>query len=148
MRRGNWGVYTLMDQVVLPWGDPEGNRGLGVFGSFLASPDQSVSEMPWFFTTGVVARGVCDSRPQDVIGVGAIFGQFSNDLADSEQRQDLLDPSVTVQRNETALELTYRYSLYSGGCFLQPDLQYIIHPGGSPGVQNALVLGCQIGIDF
>jgi porin len=147
-REGNWGLYGLFDQVALPWGNPSGNRGLGVFGSFLSSPDESVSKMPYFFTAGVVARGIAQSRPKDIVGFGAVFGQFSNELSDSQERQQLLDPSVVVQRNESVLELTYRYSMWDGGCFVQPDLQYVIHPGGTPGVENALVLGCQIGIDF
>jgi carbohydrate-selective porin OprB len=32
--------------------------------------------------------------------------------------------------------------------FIQPDLQYIIQPGGTGRRDNALVLGVQLGINF
>jgi len=56
-KRGNYGFYTLFDQVLVPFGEPGSNRGFGVFGSFLVSPDESVSQMPYFFT-----GGNCQSR--------------------------------------------------------------------------------------
>jgi carbohydrate-selective porin OprB len=46
------------------------------------------------------------------------------------------------------IELTYRFDLLKGALFIQPDLQYIIHPGGTSQFNNALVLGAQLGINF
>src|SRR5262249_11989960 len=65
LERGNWGLYTLFDQVLVTFGERSSNRGFGVTGSFLASPDQSVSKMPCFFTAGLAARGILESRPTD-----------------------------------------------------------------------------------
>src|SRR5262249_32650812 len=45
--RGNWGFYGLFDQVLVQFGERSGNRGFGVTGSLLVSPDQSVSQMPF-----------------------------------------------------------------------------------------------------
>jgi porin len=53
-----------------------------------------------------------------------------------------------VQRRETAVELTYRFSLSKGAVYFQPDLQYIIRPGGTGRIPNALVLGAQVGANF
>jgi porin len=146
--RGNYGVYALFDQVVLPFAEEGSNRGLGVFGSFLASPDQSISRLPYFCTGGVVARGVLDWRPQDLIGFGFMYGAFSDDLAASQQREQVLQPGLGVQDHETVLELTYRYRMHGGALFIQPDLQYIIHPGGTGQIQDAFVIGAQVGINF
>src|SRR5262249_57189412 len=44
MTQGNWGVYGLADQVLVRFGKPGSNRGFGVTGSILVSPDQSVSQ--------------------------------------------------------------------------------------------------------
>ena len=55
--RGNWGFYGLFDQVLMRFGEP-GHRGLGITGSVLVSPDQSISQMPVFATAGVLARGI------------------------------------------------------------------------------------------
>lgn len=45
-------------------------------------------------------------------------------------------------------ELTWRLEFRQGAVFIQPDLQYIVHPGGTDEVANALVLGMQVGIHF
>ena len=50
--RGNWGLYGLFDQVLVRFGEPGSYRGFGVTGSILGSPDESVSQMPFFFTAG------------------------------------------------------------------------------------------------
>ena len=77
--RGNWGVYGLFDQVLVRFGGPGSNRGFGVTGSVLVSPDQSVSLMPFFTTAGVAIRGIFASRPTDVGGFGIVYGHFSDD---------------------------------------------------------------------
>jgi porin len=146
--RGNWGFYTLFDQVLVRFGAQGSHRGFGIAGSFLVSPDQAVSQMPYFFTAAFVTRGIFPSRPVDVAGFGVVFGNFSDDLQDSQQRAQLLDPTVGVQRHETALELTYRLALFKSALYFQPDLQYIFQPGGTGRISDALVLGAQVGVNF
>jgi porin len=148
LTKDNWGCYGMFDQVLVPFADPTSNRGLGIFGSVLVSPDQSISEIPYFFTAGVAARGIFASRPADIAGFGAVFGEFSSDLRDAEQREQLLDPTVGVQSHETVLEGTYRFSMSKGALFFQPDIQYVIRPAGTGQLSNAVVLGCQLGVNF
>lgn len=147
-RRGNWGFYGLFDQVLVPFAEPYSNRGFGVFGSLLVSPDQSVSQMPYFCTAGFAFRGISASRPVDVAAFGFVFGEFSSDLEHAQEREQLLDPMVGVQNHEAVLEWTYRFAFAKSAVFFQPDIQYIIHPGGAGQINNALVLGCQMGINF
>src|SRR5260370_23254638 len=82
--RGNWGFYGLFDQMLVRFGEPGSNRGFGVTGSVLISPDQSVSEMPFFYTAGFLVRGLFPSRPADGCGFGLVFGYFSNSLTISQ----------------------------------------------------------------
>jgi porin len=147
-KRGNWGLYTLCDQVLVSFGDRSRNSGLGLCGSFLVSPDESVSQMPYFFTAGFVARGFFASRSTDMAGVGVVYGHFSTDLQHAQEREQLLTPTVGVQEHETVLECTYRLYFAKSAVFLQPDLQYVIRPGGTGKIDNALVLGCQVGVNF
>ena len=35
-----------------------------------------------------------------------------------------------------------------GALFFQPDLQEVIRPSGTGEIDDALVLGCQIGVNF
>jgi porin len=146
--RGNWGFYAMFDQVLVAFGDRGSNRGFGITGSFLVSPKQSISQMPYFFNAGVVARGIFASRPTDVGAIGVVYGYFSNDLQDSQQRQQLLNPPVGVQLYEMALEFTYKFYFFKNAVYFQPDLQYIIRPGGTGQISNALVLGFQAGVNF
>ena len=147
-KRGNWGLYTLFDQVLISFGDRSRNSGLGICGSFLVSPDHSVSQMPYFMTAGLVARGFIPSRPMDMAGFGVVHGRFSSDLQDAQEREQLLDPLVGVQSYETVFECSYRAYFRKTAVFFQPDLQYVMRPGGTGKIDNALVIGCQIGINF
>jgi porin len=146
--RGNWGFYGLFDQVLVRFGEPSSNRAFGVTGSVLISPDQSVSQMPFFSTAGFLVRGLFPSRPTDATGFGVVFGQFSNDLQDSQRRAQQTNPTVGVQRHETAVELTYAFRFLGGALILQPDLQYIIRPGGTGRISDAFVSGLRVGINF
>jgi porin len=146
--RGEWGFYGLFDQVLLRFGEPGDYRGLGVTGSVLISPDQSISQMPFFSTAGFLVRGLFPLRRTDATGFGVVFGQFSSDLQESQQRAQLTNPTIGVQRHETALELTHRFQFQGNALFLQPDLQYIIRPGGTGRISNAFVGGARVAINF
>jgi porin len=146
--RGNWGFYGLFDQMLVRFGDPGSNRGFGLTGSVLISPDQSVSQMPFFSTAGFLVRGLFASRSADGGGFGLVFGQFSNDLQDSERRAQQTNPTVGVQRHETALELTYGFRFLGGALILQADVQYIIRPGGTGQIPEAFVGGFRTGVNF
>jgi porin len=148
VNRGNWGFYGMFDQVLVRFGEPASHRGFGVAGSFLASPDQSISQMPYFFTAALVTRGIFISRPRDIIGLGVVYGHFSNDLQNFLQRAQQLNPTVGVQSHETVVELTYRLALLKSALYIQPDLQYVFRPGGTGRISDALVLGAQVAVNF
>ena len=104
--------------------------------------------MPFFSNAGFLVRGLFPSRPTDATGFGVVFGQFSSDLQDSQRRAQLTYPTVGVQRHETAIELTHRFQLKGNALFFQPDLQYIIRPGGTGRISNAFVGGVRVAINF
>jgi porin len=147
-KRGSLGFYGLFDQVLVPFADRQTNRGVGVFGSVILSADPSVAQLPFFFTAGIAARGIFSSHPADSCGLGVVYGQFSGDLRSAQERAQQVNPATLVQDHELAVELTYRFSLYNNSMFFQPDLQYIADPGGSGKYDDAVVLGCRLGINF
>ena len=146
--RGNWGFYTLFDQVLVRFGEQGSHRGFGIAGSFLVSPDQSISRMPYFFTAALVTRGIFPSRPVDLIGLGVVYGHFSNDLQNSQERAQRSGSNVAAQSHEAVLELTYRLALLGSALYVQPDLQYVFRPGGTGQIADALVLGAQVAVNF
>ncbi len=110
------------DQMLVRFGEPGSNRGFGVTGSVLISPDQSVSQMPFFYTAGFLVRGLFPSRPADGGGFGVVSGYFSNDLQISQLLAQQTNPAVGVQ--------------------------YIIRPGGTGQIPDAFVGGFRMGVNF
>jgi len=150
MHEGNYGFYTVCDQVLIPFSQPgdEVLRGIGVVGAVIIAPDQSLSQMPYFFNAGVAARGIWASRARDVAAFGVVYGEFSDDLRAGQRQAQQLDPQVAVQYQEIALEWTYIFRFREGAYFIQPDVQYIIRPNGTDTIPNALVIGSQVGVNF
>jgi porin len=146
-KRGSWGLYGLFDQVLVPFGSPGSNRGFGVFGSVTGAPDSRIQQLPLFFTAGVSARGLFDARPRDAASLAVASGYFSEELQQAQQNGQLPGPPGG-EDYESVIEVTYRFAFLKSAFFIQPDLQYIIHPGGTSHVANALVLGAQFGINF
>jgi porin len=145
--RGSWGIYGLFDQVLVPFGSPGSNRGLGIFGSVTVAPESRIQQLPLFLTAGASARGLFDSRPRDVVGLAFGYGRFSDDLREAQQN-GLIPGPPGGQHSESVIELTYRIDYRNSAMFVQPDIQYIIQPGGTSHIKNALVLGAQFGINF
>lgn len=144
---GSWGFYGIFDQVIVPFGAPGSNRGLGVFGSLTLAPSPNKQPLSAFFTAGISARGFFDSRPRDAISLGFAYGRFSDDLRRA-QREGQLPGPIGGQGREGVLEASYRIDVRDGAMFVQPDIQYIMHPGGTDAVKNAVVVGSQVGINF
>jgi len=112
----------------------------------MGSTDPSVVQLPFFCTAGVEVRGPLQSRPADWCGAGAAYGSFSHQLQEAQEQQP--DSATGVQDHELALEATYRFYFEKNAMFFQPDLQYVVHPGGSGRTKDTVVLGCQLGFNF
>jgi porin len=123
-------------------------RGIGVTACVQAAPEQERSQIPLFFEAGILARGIFLQRPRDVAGFGIFYGRFSSDLRSAERLAQQLNPAIGVQDQETVLEWNYTFRFKNGAFFFEPDMQYIIRPGGTGNIPNALVLGAQVGLNF
>jgi len=93
--------------------------------------------------TSALERG-----PLDIAALGVVFGHFTNDLQESQQRAQPLGLTAGVQQHETVVEFTYRFAFIRSALYFRPDLQYIIRPGGTGRIPNALALGAQVGVNF
>lgn len=136
----NWSIYAVMDQSIY---QPPGNKdgGLGVFLRVMGAPgDRNL--VSFFIDGGVTYRGPF-SRENDTVGIGFGYARISSNarLADAAQ-------GLPIRGGETVIEATYQAQV-APWWQLQPDLQYIINPGGGilnpdgsgKRVGNALVLG-------
>lgn len=138
--RAHPGVYGLVDASA--YHEP-GNpyQGLSVFARLgLADPD--VVQFAGYAGGGMVYTGLFPGRDADQLGVGvaaALNGRpFKRAGAGGGSRP---------AGEEVALEWTYRAAA-TPWLALQPDIQYVIHPGGISDHGNALVLGLRTEVTF
>ncbi len=136
-----YGFYWHGDQMVYQE-SPGSTQGLTVWSAFVYSPQQNISKLPFQWNGGLVYSGLIPTRDNDSAIFGLAYGQFSSDYSNSGMAYQGNNASY-----EMALEWGYRVQLNSF-FYVQPDLQYIVQPGGTGSIPNALVLGAQIGVTF
>ena len=138
----------MFDQVLFQPCGKSDPRALGIFASIAVAPDQSINQMPFFCNGGTLIRGLIPGRPEDTLGFGVIYGKFSPDLQAAQELAQVLAPTVGVQEYELVFEWAYRVRMRNGAMFFQPDLQYIVNPGGAHQYANAFQVGAQAGVNF
>jgi porin len=130
---GIYGFFLMGEQMVYREGGPGSDQGLSVFGGFTYAPQERINPLPWFATAGASYRGLVPGRDKDSTAFAVYYGGFSRDL-----------PGKTY---ELVLEWTYAVAI-TRWLTVQPDLQYVINPGGRPSVRNAVVIGAQLAVEF
>lgn len=142
--REDWnqqGYYTIVEQMLYRENE-EGPQGLNSFASFVLSPDLEKSEMPYFLNGGLIYRGLFTQRPNDQTALGFYTAWFSSDKRNAQR-----EAGLEGQTHETGIELNHQFQ-FTPYFYLRPDIQYIINPNGLSSIDNALVLGCEIGVTF
>jgi porin len=116
-------------------------QGLYFFSLINFAPKYN-NPLPFYFHTGLVYRGLLLGRDQDQVGVAFAYGNYSYYKQIADERR-----GRTAQIYEAVLEFDYRIQL-NKWFYAQPLLQYIIRPNGTGLVENATVLGFQLGAIF
>jgi porin len=156
MLSGNFGVWGVVEQQLyrVPHSD---DRGIGVFGRISSSPTDS-SLIDLYADAGVEFIGLSEARPNDKFGVAVGYAHVSRraQALDADFRE-LMGASWPQRSFEGLFTAVYQYDIRAGWT-LQPNLQYILHPGGGatdpladkPGhpLRNALVLGLRTTLKF
>jgi len=117
------------------------SQGLGWFGRVSFDP-QDRNFVGFYFDTGLVYTGLIPGRDDDVLGVALGYADLTNGAA-----QTLFDEGSRKAGYEAVLEVTYDAQL-TKWLHVQPDLQYIMRPGGTGDLGNALVLGGRVSVTF
>lgn len=170
---GEWGVYFMADQMV--WRKPESattkdpkdlknvaaekpsDQGLGLFWRIGGTPaDRNL--ISFYTDGGLNYKGLFPGRDDDVLGLAVAYAKISNDIVGVDRDNDAISGVPgPIQNEEMAIELTYQAKL-TPWWTLQPDFQYIVHPGGNvadpddaggtQAIPNAVVLGIRTTINF
>ncbi len=138
---GTYGFYAHGDQTVF-LESPGDDQGLQLFTTFTLAPQENVAIIPFQVNGGAIYTGLVPTRDQDATILGVIYGQFSDDYA-----QTVVDAGGGEPDYELVFEAGYRLQV-TDFAYIQPDIQYVIQPGGTGEIPNALVIGAQFGVKF
>jgi porin len=121
-------------------------RGLTLFAMATASDPKTESFR--FAYVGGVYQGIFPRRDADFIAFVFAYGRYNSRLTRfAEDRDSIGGAPAPIQRNENLLELDYGIQV-TPWLNLRPNLQYVIHPGGSGTIANALVIGLFTRVTF
>jgi porin len=137
----SYGFYWIGQQMV--WRErAASDAGITLWYSFVYAPQTEVAQFPFFTGSGAGWQGLLPSRPEDWILFGSYFGTMSHRFADAENSLGRGHPTY-----EWVLEWDYRAQL-TPWLYVMPGVQWVINPGGTGRIPNAMVLGAEIGITF
>lgn len=131
-RQGNYGFYIVADQTVYRESG-DGSQGLTLWATATLAPEEEINTFPLFLSGGCAYEGLLPGRNKDLAGFGFAYGKLSRDLEDRDY--------------EIGIEGTYIFQV-TPWLGLQPDVQLIVHPGGSSSIPDALVAGMLLSVDI
>ncbi|MEO6054776.1 MAG: carbohydrate porin [Chthoniobacterales bacterium] len=133
----NYGFYGVVDHEVYK----AAGKTIGFFmrGGFAPS---NVSFVSGYIDTGFNFIGFVPGRDSDIVGLAFSRSFISSDYSHSSQFAG--GPAAYA---ENVLEATYKMNV-TPWWSLQPDLQFIVNPGGNVGSPSALVLGLRTTVSF
>ena len=139
-RRGNDGLYALAERKL--WNETaDSGQGLSGWLRFgLADP--RFNPIRSYLGGGLVYTGPLAARDQDQFGVAVARVRFGE-----RYLKTAVLAGQALEAGETNIEITYRMPL-TPWLTLQPDLQYVLDPGGVPGRRNAFAIGLRTEIGF
>jgi porin len=137
----SYGFYVHGDQMVYQEA-PGSDQGLYLFAASGYYPQTEISIVPFQIEGGLHYKGLIPNRDDDRTVLHFIYGHLSDDYARSVQV-----PGGHRAKSEKVLEFGHRIQLTKWS-YIQPDLQYVIDPGGTGDIDDAVVLGAQFGVTF
>lgn len=142
---GRHGGYVMGRQVIYQPEPGNAARALSV-GGIAGVGDNATARFRRFAILGALYQGPFASRPNDFASFMMAWSPTNPRLSRFQRdRNQSLPGSIPVQRWETVLELDYGIQA-TPWLTLQPNLQYILQPGGNDARKNAFVLGLHLAV--
>ncbi len=139
---GNHGYYLTVDQMLWRENGSGDEQGLGLFFRAGCSPEDR-SALEYTFDTGLHYRGPLPGRDDDALALGFACVNISDD----QRRAERAAGAAVLSDYELAVELSYQINV-TPWLGIQPDVQWIRHPGGSAALNDALVIGLRTRVTF
>jgi carbohydrate-selective porin OprB len=111
-----------------------------------ATEDASIGKIA-YPATGLYYWGPCSKRPNDSFGIATGINRIAGNVRNAEVAYNAAHPGsgYGVQSNEWVQEIFYSFDIFHGAN-VQPDLQWIINPGGYQSATNEVVLRIQLSV--
>jgi porin len=161
---GDLSLYAVADQMLWREGtDP--NHNVNAFVRVMGAPQADRNLLSFSMNAGLVVHEPFRYRPDDTVGLGMGYVHVSSQLAAYDRDvaayaavpgpSGLAPAYNPIQSSETYFELTYQRQLRPWWQ-LQPDIQYVINPGGGLAdpnaptrrIRNEFVIGIRTNILF
>ncbi len=140
-QRDSFGFYAMAQQML--WrSQANPNISFSLWGGATGNPQPEIATMPVMGFAGAIWQGLIPGRDLDQTLFSFLIGGWSRDYADAYAAQGYGRPTA-----ESVLEWSYLIQL-TPNLTVQPDLQYVLRPGGTGNIGDALVLGIQFGASF
>ena len=123
----DYGLYAAFEQKIYRVGKDD-ERGIGIFvRASYSPPDRNLIDR--YADGGVEFIGLSDARPRDKFGLAFAYAHVSaNARALDGDFRSLYGPAWPVRSSEALLMAVYQYEVRAG-LTLQPNVQFIKHPG-------------------
>lgn len=137
----SYGFYAHADQMIYQEA-PGSDQGLTAFVASGYYPQTEIAIVPFQLNVGLNYQGLFPGRERDRTMLHFIYGDISRDYALSRRL-----PGGRLAESEKVVEVAHRFQLTPWSYF-QPDIQYVISPGGTGDIPDAVVIGAQMGFTF
>jgi porin len=147
---GNWEVYGVADQMI--WRNKDTSLNLFVRAGAVPSDRNLVSA---YVDGGAGFKGLLPGRADDTLTFGAAYIKISPDGVALDRDTNALTPPYPLRNQEVVFEVSYAAQI-APWWTIQPDFQYIVHPGGNvlnpnnlaATIKNAAIVGVRSTIKF
>jgi porin len=154
-KQGNYALYAVADQMI--WRSSDATRTISAFVRPMFTTLQDRNLISFSVNGGLTLHDPLPGRDNDVFGLGFGVALVSNGAANYDRQLQFFQPTVytPLRSTETFLEATYQIQVLPSW-LLQPDVQYIINPGGGLAnpyepyqkIKNEFVVGLRTTITF
>ena len=144
---GDGGVYFNIDQML--WRKHTGSdEGMAAYVRFAPWLPDDRNPLDFYAAGGLSFKGPLPGRGADIFAIGASYARVSDSRRVAQADANFFGAtSAPLPDYELGVEATYQIAL-APWWKLQPDFQYISHPGGSGAIADAVVVGVRTQISF
>ena len=119
---GNDGAYAIIDQTLYVEPNAPASQGASAFLRISGQPgDRNV--INFYIDGGISYKGLIHNRPDDTTGISFAYGGISPNASAADALA-----GGPVRDYQALIEATYQYVVLPGFT-VQPDFQYVFHPG-------------------